>query len=331
MEAGAHFIPARKHYVDLRIRPTSAPWMKSRNPLEKIVCQAKRVGLKTRASLSCCRSDVLAAKYPDAVCVNVFGTPSVEQLCPANPDVRGYAAALIEDLSTNYPFETLELSHADFGDGRDLRRYLTRGVTLSDMDRALWSWCFCAACRQRAADAGVDVETASAKARDHLERMFRLDPPIHTTLESLLAAEPSLAAYQRIRIDTVSSLAKSVRSRTKLRLVLEAGAPRPASGADWESLRECMDGFLEVLPGGDGPGPSFEDLVRTAGGPGRVDVLVPCCPPEIRDGPSLVAVVHRATQAGHASIGFDNYGLSAEACLDWARQAIRFAKRQNTA
>lgn len=341
MEGGAHFVPTRKHYPDLRIRPTSSSWMKARNPLEKIARQAERVGVRLRASVSCCRSEVLAAKHSDAACVNVFGTLSVEHLCPANPDVREYAAAVIEDLSTNYPFETLEVSHADFGDGEDFQQYLTRGVTPSEGDRALWSWCFCAACRQRATDAGVDVEAASAKVREHLERMFLLEPPTHPEFESLIAAEASLAAYQRVRIDAVTSLVKSIRSRTKRRLILDSGSPPRISGAEMGQLNDHTNGFWLALPGRDGPAIvtgrdraanprlSFDETVQAAGGAGRVDLLISCCPPETGDGPSLVAAVHRAAQAGYASIGFDNYGLAAAPCLDWVRQAIRFAKRQD--
>ena len=341
MEAGAHFIPTRKCYVNTRIRPTSAGWMKSRNPLEKIVRQAERRGVKLRASLSCCRSDAMVAKYPDAACVNVFGAPSAERLCPAIPDVREYAGALVEDLSTNYPFETLEVSHADFGNGEDFQRYLTRGVTPGAADRALWSWCFCAACRQRAADAGLDVEATAEKVREHLERMLRLEPPTHATFESWPVAEASLAAYQRMRVEAVTSLAKSIRSRTKARLVLDLNLPSWTCGVNMEHLREQADGFMLAFPGGEALSAesryaeetnlrmSFDDSVRAAGGAGRVDVSVLCCPPGARDGPSLVATVHRARQAGHASIGFFNYGLAPEPCLDWVRQAVRFAKRED--
>jgi hypothetical protein len=330
MEAGLHFAPSRTSYLNTRIRPTPAAWMKSRNPLEKIARQAEKQGLKLRARVTICRSATLVEKHPEAACVNVLGAPSREWLCPSNPDVREYGIALLEDLTANYPLAAVEVADADFGGGDPFQQYLAEGVVPGEVERRLWSWCFCSSCRQRAGEAGIDVESVAAVLRDRLERMLRLEVVGQTSFASLLAEDDRLAAYQTMRAEAVRSFAKSIRGRSKTRLVLDWSSRSEVIGASLEFLREHTDRVLLAFPAEDTPRSQalFGDLVDQAGGAARVEVSVPCCPPRAHDGPSVVAAVHRATEAGHAAIGFFNYGLAAEPVLDWVRQAVRFAKRE---
>jgi len=329
LDAAAHFQPDGKRYAKNGIRPIAASWMKSRNPLDKIAGEAEKQGLALRVSVSGCRGGAMVSKYPMASCVNVFGAQSCAWMCPSNPDVRRYVADLVEDLTVNYPVDTLELTYADFGDGRDLWRHLGSGVRPGEVERMLWSWCFCSSCRQRAMDADVDVEAVVASVTDHLDRMLRLEPATHDSFEFMLANDAHLAAYHKARVGAVTSLARMVRSQTKTRLILDLPSPRVASGAYIAELKEHCDGFLLPLPPAEAPSlhSSFEAQVREAGGAERVDVSEYCCPPRVKDGPSLVAKVHRAIETGHPAVGFFNYGLAPEPCLGWVRQAIRYARR----
>ena len=52
-------------------------------------------------------------------------------------------------------------------------------------------------------------------------------------------------------------------------------------------------------------------------------------PVERGDDPALVAAVHESVQAGHSEIGFYADGLLPASCLDWVRQAIRYARRES--
>jgi len=80
-DAATHFQPDPKRYVNTRVRPAAASWMKSRNPLERIARAAEKAHLKLRVQAAACRDTGLTSKYPMASCVNVFGDPVNTWLC----------------------------------------------------------------------------------------------------------------------------------------------------------------------------------------------------------------------------------------------------------
>jgi hypothetical protein len=329
--AAAHFQPASKHYENTRLRPPAAAWMKSRNPLARIADLARQHSLECRARAVCCRNSHLAARQPSAACVDVFGDPIEARLCPSNPDVREYVAALVEDLSTNYPLDAIELADVGFGGGVRSHGSSYTGVSFSS-DRGIGivrDWCFCTSCRQRAQEAGVDVQDVTAAVLEHLGPILRAEPIASATIGDVLGERPCLAAYHHVRCETVRTLVQMVRKRTDKPLWLQAANCVVRSGADPATLRECCDGLI-VAPAEESvplPADDVEQVIRSCGGPTRVEVGTFCHPPHLPDGPALVTFVRRAWQQGFAAIGFSSYGAAPEPCLDWVRQAIRFARR----
>ncbi len=237
-------------------------------------------------------------------------------------------------MSSNYPVETIELTDFWFG-GRHLHHHLRGGVFLAEAESQLLDWCFCASCRQRATDSGLDVEQAACCARDHLEAAFRLEPPRHSSLDELLAEEPILAEFHRVRLDTVTSLVRLVRARTRLRLVADltglAEVERPCRAVDLAALAEQCDSLLLAAPAAEHNAEQtfFEAVVKAAGGPQGVDLSIECYPPRTRTAQALVSEVRRLAESGYSRIGFFNYGLAPEPCLDWVRQAVRYARRES--
>lgn len=321
-EATAHFQPANQCYANTRLRPTAAAWMKSRNPLDKIARLAEQNALKLRVRTVCCHNEVLSARHPMATRADVFGDLFDGRLCPSNPDVREYVAALAEDLTTNYPVETIELESIDFGMAG---RHVDLGIDLDPVSRNLMDWCFCSSCRQRAMDAGVDAASAKVSALSRLEQAFRLEPPEFGSFKSLLENDPHLAGYQTMRMDTVTSLTQMVRSRTNARLLIHGNDNPMHCGMDPSALVAHCDGFIMRWPS-----THVEDhgAMTAKDDPSKIEVGVSSCPPHIKDGPSLVTQVHQASQSGHPAIGFHHYGITPEPCLDWVRQAIRYARRE---
>ncbi len=333
LEAAAHFQPDAPRYANTRLRPIVAAWLKARNPLEKIFREAEQVGLHRRVSIAACHSAALAARYPLTACVDVFGDPITSCVCPANAEVREFVAALVDDLSANYPVETIELADFWFG-GRHLHPHLRSGISLAEVESGLFDWCFCASCRQRATDRGLDPEQAASRVRDHLEAAFRLEPPRCGSLDKLLAEEPTLAEFHRLRLETVTSLLKQVRTRTKARLLVDLSG-LSAGEAAWcavslTGLAACCDGLLLAPPTADHHEERafFEEAVKAVHGPPHVDLSIECYPPRTRTAPALVSEVRRLAEAGYAGFGFFNYGLAPEPCLDWVRQAVRYARRE---
>jgi len=332
-QAAAYFQPAAALYTGTNIKPNVASGLKGRNPLERIALAVSKQQLRLRLALSACRNPVLAERYPMACGENAFGEKDGRWLCPSNPDVRAYVAALAEDLTTNYPATTLDLADADFGDGAGLIHFLESGVQPAELDRVLWAWCFCPSCRQRAAAAGVDVEAALRVVRERVDGMLQTRPRgYEEPAGSLPASLPELAAYQNMRIEAVSSLVELVRGRVPCRMVIEASKPVLLSGVCVQSLGVRCDGFV-LRPGASEGGPVQEHpaLARGVGQAGaaeRTSLLLPCSPPGVGDGDALVRLVHEAAGGGFAGVGFFNYGLASEACLEWVRRAIRYARRE---
>ncbi|MFQ5411378.1 MAG: hypothetical protein ACE5EC_03745 [Phycisphaerae bacterium] len=332
-EAAAHFQPSAECYSNTRLRPAAAAWMKSRNPMERITQACGAHGLKPRAWAVCCENRTLAARHPMAACVDVFGDPIPGRLCPSNADVREYVAALAADLTTHYPLDALELEAADFGGPSDQFQYKI-GVDIGPIGRGLANWCFCPACWQRAEDVDIDVASVQRNILAILEPLLRLEPTRHTTFGDVLSEYAELAAYHRMRCESVRSLIKSVRRRTEARLLLHIPTNVWVSGADVATLGAHCDGFIASPGRGDAhasPLARAESLARACEAVERVEVGLSCYPPLCRDGPALVMAVHQASQQGYGAIGFSNYGLTPQPCLDWVRQAIRYARRESRA
>jgi hypothetical protein len=334
-KAAAHFQPSVPLYAGTPIKPNVAAGLKSRNPLDKIARAAEKQRLSLRLGLSACADSAIVERHPTAACVNVLGETDPHRLCPSNPDVRAYLSASAEDLASNYPVTALDLSNADFGDGAGLGRFLDEGVQPSRLDRLLWSWCFCPSCRQRATAAGVDPEAVARSVRTHLEKMLAMEPGRDLTPSgSSFLGSTELEAYQNVRIETVCSLVRMVRSRVRCRLFLQPSMPSSVSAASLGRLRECCESFALLVRPGEASSrdeqSDFSERVRQGGAAASVHSLFPCCPPAMPDGDTLVRLVHEAADGGFAGIGFLDYGLAPEACLGWVRRAIRYARRQQT-
>ena len=329
-EAAAHFQPDRARYPKRGITPATASWVKSRNPLAKIAKEAQRQGIKLRAWAVCCHSGTMVARYPMASCVDIFGDPIGTWLCPGNPDVREYLAALVEDLTTNYPLDAIELEAADFGHGTGEPSARECGVQLGPVARTLLSWCFCSSCRQRASIASVDVEAVIASAKAHIEAAFRLEPAPHETFDAILADDPDLRAYFELRRESVTTLIRDIRPRNGVRLLLHVGPDIHISGAAVADLREHCAGFIKSAS--DYGTPQWQGhlnhIVDQSGSAAAVDVGLPCYPALMPSSDALVAAAHQASQSGHRAIGFHHYGLAPEPCLEWVRQAVRYARRE---
>jgi len=325
--AAAHFQPDSRLYADTRIRPILAAWMKSRNPLEKIAEAARKHRLALRASVSCCQGVALAERYPHAACVDFFGRPSGNWLCPSHPDVRAYLVSLVADLSMNYPLAALDLEAADFGADYQPGWYSHPFDPPGDPRKTVFSWCSCAACGQRAADAGADVPALRVAINKLFEKWTRLEPIAETSLDELIAADRNIALYQKARIETVTSLIRLMQARSKAPVRMGLLSTCETTAAIPAELGNHCDGFsIPLRTSNDDQW--LANVVKEAGGPARCDLDLCCHPPITKDGPALVAAVHHASQSGYRSITFANYGCAPEPCLDWVRQAIRYARRE---
>ncbi|MCZ6699486.1 MAG: hypothetical protein O7D94_11190 [Planctomycetota bacterium] len=331
-EAAATFQPSSPHYGNTRIRPIPGAWMKTRNVFEQLTRACEKHRIAMRARVACCNGETTAARFRMATCVDVFGESSLTRLCPSNPDVREYVQGLIADLTENYEPASIELEGLDFGVGPFDSAECARGIAWGRTAHFLRSLCFCAACRQRASDAGVDADSVAHTVRDRLNCLFELGSIGFATPEALVEDNRELRSWTHLRRETVLSLLRSIRERSRSRLLTRYAGEALIRGAGPADLLEYCDALVCPPPAdhdashGRGSRSSTGDF----GDPRRIDVQVYCHPPHMPDGPTLVRTVQRLSQAGHPAIGFSSYGLAPKPCLDWVRQAIRYTRREST-
>lgn len=338
--AAAHFQPAARCYADSRLRPATAAWIRSANPLEQIAkaCEKRRLKLRVRVVLL--HAPPLVDKYPFAACKDAFGDPSPARLCPGNPDVRAYAAGLIEDLTTNYAVEAVDVGEADFGSAAGFH---PGRMVAAPVER--WApsvHCFCESCRQAATEAGVDVEAAALAARTALESA--LVPGEHATTGGGRAAvrglEAGSAASEHFRQAVVVQLFAAMKRRTRRPIwAVSCDDAQRERGVDWPRVREFVEGCLltcDGFPAASTAGEAIAALADPFGGNPRVGIvrsLAPeaHCPSANALSTDLVAATTAMALTGHREFIFGDCGIAPPQRLEWVRQAVRFARREASA
>lgn len=178
----AYFSPAPDRYRDLELAPAAHP-----DPVERsygsIVDAARRRGLGISAWIIALHYSPHFSRYRGLWTRNVWGEPNPESVCPSNPDVPRYLAALSSDVREQFRVEEIELEtpHWDvfFNSVHGIHERI--GVSFDPVDVLALSLCFCAACTAGAQQVGVDVEGLRA----HL--VAKLDETLRSGRGSLLS------------------------------------------------------------------------------------------------------------------------------------------------
>lgn len=326
-EAGAHFQPDPSRYVNTRLRPVPSPWLKTRNPLETVARLCQQRGFILRISAACCDAEAVVARYPFAACRDVFGRVSSRRLCPVNPDGREFAAALAEDLSAQFTPASIELAAAGFADDPAETRL---GLSIGPIERFLLSLCLCESCGQAALGRGIEPASVARTIEVHLAPTLHAEAARTQSLDEFLAADAVLREYAAMQRDAVVELIQSVRRRTAAALVLRSENTLIPPSSDWRDIASRADAAL-LVPGN---GPGAIQTSRCGGSSPNTDAArdescFVCHPPVVTDGTELVRAVHEAVNAGCEMIVFETDGAAPQPCLDWVRQAIRYARREH--
>jgi hypothetical protein len=201
-----HFRP-RADYGVLQPKPSGFVPANGPSPLETLCAEAPRAGLTVRAWNVFTHNSRLGALHPELCVENAFGDRYSYALCPAQPAVQQYVAAMAKDLAAHAGLATIEcealgpMGHKH-GSHHDKASFVGSGL----LDAAL-SACFCAACRARLRDAGADPAALRRAAADQIDGWLRdgdaLQPPRVPQAEGELVAggpawlAPVLAARAR--------------------------------------------------------------------------------------------------------------------------------------
>lgn len=336
--AGFHFQPDARAYASARIKPVAAKWLRQRNPVERIARIASEQNLRVDARIDLTDLSDVLERVPFAGSVNIFGEPLGTGLCFSNPDSIALMNAIFEDVCKNYPIGRIELTGFGFPDR------LTSGeancsLICNALESHLLSLCFCPSCRDRASRAGVHVERALSAVQNGLDAQFRLEPPFDLAVDMFLQRNPDVAAFEEVRRQTTRALIANLREQSRVRLAWRASRDETEwnaaeIGEQFDSIIVCGD-TPPSIDRGEAPHVSMTAVLEGARWdqyrrpPGRIEIALRPTPPFHVDSQSLIRHVKSLSDAGHTTLHFGPMGELPAACLEWVRQAIRYAKREN--
>lgn len=208
------FRPEPRRYAGLRITPRLSRLATEVDILARLAEAAGRRGLAVRAWTVFLHNTTLGTLHPDCAPQNAFGDPYLTNLCPANPDVRAFAAALAADIA-RYGVDAILAEAIGYG-GFDHGYHHERSfIPLSPVVRTLLGLCFCDHCRRAIGAAGVDADGVRRFVRAALDRALAGEPDGLPTGDATLDALAPLAGgelggYLAARQGIVTSLIAEV-------------------------------------------------------------------------------------------------------------------------
>ena len=327
-----YFNPTPARWDHLAIRPQVAAVVTERGDvLADLVRRRDAGGLRVACWTVCLHNSRLGLRHPGAVTRNAYDEPSVFNLCPSHPDVRAYITTLVADLSATYKPDRVELESPGFMGYAHDHHHEKDGLGLTAEDDLLLSLCFCPACLERAAAAGVDGSRAKSTVRHWLDDAFARAVP-EPRWPALLAdgieafrTYPEVYDYLAWRIEPVTSLIAEIREHADpgtavVVIDLQDGW---LGGLDRRAASDACDGV--ILCAYDMTPAAMSQLLaagRTLLGPDKLlGTGLRLFYPEMQGPADIASRVSAAETAGCDVMNFYNYGLVPQARLDWIRSA----------
>ena len=327
-QAAVYFRPQLDLYRDTRIKPHVSPLMNGADWYAEAANVARTAGIDLVAWTVFLHNSYQAGRHPECAQVSCTGDISSAVLCPANPDVRSYAAALARDLAVNYGIALLECESLAYGGFGHIHYHSKYGMELDRSDRFVLSLCFCSACREAARGVGLDPDALSRDLESRIRSALLSGGSVPGTPDELLEEIPGLADYVRMREDTVASLLQEVRAAAGVPVSFIFMGDRLTSGGDRRRLAALAD-FVETLSYTDDPlrtEKTISELLPDLPSANRLLVGLQAYPPASPDAAALKANIASAMGLGIRRFSFYNYGIMPPANLDWVREAVDAAR-----
>lgn len=343
--------PRRKSYFPedgtIYFRPDAALWdgkaivpkvadlVSEGDVLRDLIRQRDKTGLSVTCWTVTLHNTRLGTLHPGACARNAFGDPYYYSLCPSHPDVRRYAATLVQDLTRSYRPDVVQLESPGFMGYAHGFHHEKDGVGLTPEDDFLLSLCFCDACLNRAALAGIDAGAARRTVRRWIEESAAREVPAARWPDfaqrgaDVFRDHPEVEAFVRWRFEPVTSLITEIRTAadpdTRIEVIDDgwrAGFDLPALGRLCDGVVFCAYDRAPAAVGAD------VAVVRAALPPQcRLGVGMRLFHPEMTSARDVVERTKAAVKSGATDLHYYNYGLVPAARLDWVRAAVDAVKR----
>ncbi len=330
------FRPTEELYSDGPRPPVEEPLVEA-GVLAEAGETCRRLGLGFHLWTVVLHNSTLGSTHPELCSRNVFGDTFRYALCPAHPQVRHYARALVEDICRQFKPDSVMLESPTYlglvhGDHHELIM-----ANLDEMTQLLLGLDFSEASLRGAAASGCEIAALESEVRGLLARLieeergalahaFRFGEPA-----SLLLDYPEIYRFLRFRLDVVTDLLEELHEVAGAHgvdlSVTTSIFTRPASRAWMEgvSLRraaQAVDALTTVSYFPD-PAEVQADIrwVKTLTGERPFIVALNAGHPDALSRDNLVAKARIAVTEGAGAVIYYNYGLLTRERLDWVRSA----------
>jgi hypothetical protein len=332
---GVHFPPPEDLFGGLRL-PVPVQEGAQEQPIAELRRACAGRGLRLHGWTVFLHNTTIGRAEPAATVSDCFGDRgSPADLCPSNPGVRAYAVALARAVARQ-GVDTVVAESLHFGTFAHGYHHERCFVALGPMDAFLFGLCFCRHCMRRAADLGVNAETARQECARIVAGVLDGDPPAEgeVTRAALTAyAGPEVVAYARARSESVTSLVGEVSAAVtsegaELTFLDSTGAfkahtdGRPSGGlaahdawqlgVDLVALGDLVPSFAVAAYARDAERVA-DDIAAYRRSVGKNPELRAVLRPGMPDTDSeerLAAKVRAARTAGAQAVDFHAYGLA---------------------
>jgi hypothetical protein len=170
-EHAACYVPVREQaWRGHRLVPAAPSWDPDGDSFASARGQLLGQGLEVEAWIVLTHNSMLGRAHPDLVVGNAFGDRYPYALCPAAPDVQEYCLTLVEEVLRSAPLDGVVLEACGpMGLDHAGKHEKTEFADWDEAARALLSLCFCQACADRYAAAGVDSGRLAQVVREGVE------------------------------------------------------------------------------------------------------------------------------------------------------------------
>ncbi|MEV4642373.1 hypothetical protein AB0J80_33985 [Actinoplanes sp. NPDC049548] len=167
-----------------RLRPATPDWVAEPDPFGSAVVVLREAGLRVNAWIVLTHDTRLGRANLDVTVVNCFGEPYPYALCPANADVRRYAATLAAEALRGVRVDAVSLEACGQLGADHLGHHEKTAGAFTAYERRLLSVCCCTACRTAWQRAGADDALMVRSLREAL----RGGPPLDEERAALVLA-----------------------------------------------------------------------------------------------------------------------------------------------
>jgi hypothetical protein len=301
--------------------------------LDRLAECGGQAGIGLTAWIVCLHNSELACRRPNLALRTCAGDPSAHGLCPLQPEVQTYARELVAAVLAGGRFDRVLLESASsllatHGQAAD-----DAAVPVDVRVTVALSACFCGACAERGAAAGIDVEGVRERCRTLINRRFASPLIVGRAadegleLAALLVGDPELTAYLRVRRAAISELLETLVGEAHAvgAAVLACSAvgarPTPLNWAEGIDLRRSAASAdqLVVLTYGASVGSVARELDHVLAGvdPAHVLQLLPLWASQHASRGALLAKVRVGLDAGVRAFGLYNYAMAPTALAAW--------------